>query len=135
MTIEDLQSICKTFPGTTEDIKWEDHLCFNVGGKMYLVTSPGTIPHTASFKVSDEIFEEISSREGFKPAAYLARYKWVYIDDINRIGKRNGLYSCARPMSWYLQSYPPKQERKLPTDRTGRLPFFYAPPFSSCSIF
>lgn len=88
MTIEDLQSICKTFPGTTEDIKWENHLCFNVGEKMYLVTSPDTIPHTASFKVSDEEFEELTNREGFKPAAYLARYKWVYVDDINCMGKK-----------------------------------------------
>ncbi len=86
MDISDLQSICNELPGTTEDIKWEDHLCFNVGGKMYLVTSPDAIPHTASFKVTDEDFELLCAKEGFSPAPYLARYKWVFINDISRIG-------------------------------------------------
>ena len=88
MTIEDLQKICEKLPGVTQDIKWEDHLCFNVGDKMFLVTNPGAVPHTATFKVPDEDFEEISHRNGFKPAAYLARYKWIHIDDISKISKK-----------------------------------------------
>lgn len=88
MTIEMLQAICEQFPGMTQDIKWEDHLCFNVGEKMFLITSPGSVPHTASFKASDEAFEELCTREGFKPAAYLARYKWVYTDNINRLTRK-----------------------------------------------
>ncbi len=85
MTIEDIQNICKKYKGVTEDIKWEDHLCFNVGGKMFLVTNPDSVPSTASFKVSDEIFEELIAKEGFLPAPYLARYRWVYLDNINRL--------------------------------------------------
>lgn len=87
MEISDLQAICEALPGTTLDIKWEDHLCFNVGAKMYLVTSPDQIPHTASFKVTDEEFDELCAREGCMPAPYLARYKWVFVDDISRFGK------------------------------------------------
>jgi predicted DNA-binding protein (MmcQ/YjbR family) len=83
MTIEEIQDICKQFKGVTEDIKWEDHLCFNVGGKMFLITSPDQVPISASIKVSDEEFEKLSQRNGFKPAPYLARYKWIFIDDIN----------------------------------------------------
>jgi predicted DNA-binding protein (MmcQ/YjbR family) len=88
MNIEDIQSICKKFPGMKEDIKWENHLCFNVGDKMFLVTSPDTVPVTASFKACDEDFEELPSREGFKPAPYLARAKWIFVDDINRLTKK-----------------------------------------------
>lgn len=87
MTIEDLRAIALTFPGTTEDIKWEDHLCFNVGGKMYLVTSPDSVPVSASFKTTDELFVELTAREGIIPAPYLARNKWVGIDDIGRLGR------------------------------------------------
>jgi hypothetical protein len=36
MNSEDLQGICEKLKGVTEDIKWEDHLCFNVGKKMFL---------------------------------------------------------------------------------------------------
>ncbi len=89
MTIEGLQTICNNFAGVTTDIKWEDHLCFNVGGKMFLVTSPDSVPHTASFKAADEDFEELIQREGFIPAPYMARYKWVYVDDISRLNKKD----------------------------------------------
>jgi predicted DNA-binding protein (MmcQ/YjbR family) len=89
MTIEEIKQICETLPGTIQDMKWEDHLCFNVGGKMYLVTLPGSVPHTASFKAGDEEFEKLSVRKGFMPAPYLARHKWVHLDDINRLSKRD----------------------------------------------
>lgn len=36
MTIEELMKICNKLKGTTTDIKWEDHLCFNVGEKISL---------------------------------------------------------------------------------------------------
>lgn len=88
MTIEGLQQICNQLKGVTEDIKWEDHLCFNVGEKMFLVTAPDKVPVSASFKASDEDFEDLCTREGFIPAPYMARYKWVFVDDINRLGKK-----------------------------------------------
>lgn len=88
MTIEDIQAICAKQRGVTEDIKWEVHLCFNVGGKMFLMTSPDQVPCQASIKVADEDFDEITSKQGFMPAPYLARYKWVHIDDITRLSKK-----------------------------------------------
>jgi predicted DNA-binding protein (MmcQ/YjbR family) len=87
MNIQDLQKICKSFRGVTEDIKWENHLCFNVGGKMFLITAPDNVPQSATFKVSDEDFETLPEREGFIPAPYMARYKWIYVDDIKRLNK------------------------------------------------
>ena len=47
MEIEDIEKICKSFKGVTEDIKWEDHLCFSVGEKMFVVSS---MKETFSFK-------------------------------------------------------------------------------------
>src|SRR5215471_5769623 len=88
MTIEELQEICQRFVAVTEDIKWEDHLCFNVGGKMFLITSPDSVLFSASFKLSKEEFEDIISREGFSKAPHLGRYYWVFVDDISRMGKK-----------------------------------------------
>ena len=88
MDVETLQSICNKFPGVTEDIKWEHHLCFCVAEKMFLMLGLDDTPITASFKVSDDDFEEISSRKGFKPAPYLAKNKWVFVDDISRISNK-----------------------------------------------
>ena len=85
MLIEEIQSICSDLPGVTEDIKWENNLCFCVRDKMFLMISLDEAPPTASFKVSDDEFEEISCREGYRPAPYFARYKWVTLDDIDRL--------------------------------------------------
>ena len=77
MNIEDLQNICKKLPGVTEDIKWEHDFVFSIGGKMFCVVGLDHLPTTASFKVSDEEFDEMCTRPGFKPAPYVAKYKWV----------------------------------------------------------
>ena len=87
MTVEDIQSICRQLPGATEDIKWEHDLVFSIGGKMFCVVGLDQSPTTASFKVKDEEFEEICHWPGFKPAPYVAKYKWVWIEDINKMKK------------------------------------------------
>jgi predicted DNA-binding protein (MmcQ/YjbR family) len=87
MTIEDIRAICRKFPPVTEDIKWETHLCYCVDGKIFIITSPVVVPVTASLKASDEDFAALSEREGFMPAPCLARYKWIYIDNINSLTK------------------------------------------------
>ena len=87
MNIEEIQTICRQLPGVTEDIKWEHDLVFSVGGKMFCVVGLDESPTTASFKVTDEEFEEISNWPGFKPAPYVAKYKWVKIEDINKMKK------------------------------------------------
>jgi predicted DNA-binding protein (MmcQ/YjbR family) len=55
---------------------------------MFLITSPDTVPVSASFKTDEEEFEALIAKEGLKPAAYLARYKWVHIDDIDRLSRK-----------------------------------------------
>ena len=87
MDIEDIQNICKQLPGVTEDIKWEHDLVFSIGGKMFCVVGLDQSPTTASFKVTDEEFEEMSNWPGFKPAPYVAKYKWVWVEDINKMKK------------------------------------------------
>lgn len=82
MDIEVIRSICRSFPKVTEDIKWGHDLVFSIGEKMFCVVGLDETPTSASFKVKDEEFEEMSNRSGFKPAPYVARYKWVLIEDI-----------------------------------------------------
>ena len=113
MTIEDIQNICKQFKGVTEDIKWEDHLCFNVGGKMFLVTAPDSTPPTASFKVPDEIFEELTAKGGFSPAAYLARYKWVYVDNFNRLNLKEWEEYIRQSYNLIFAKLPAKVRKEI----------------------
>ena len=87
MDIETIQEISSAIPAVTEDIKWDNNLVFSVGGKMFCIIATSELPVNASFKVTEEEFEELCEREGFQPAPYLARYKWVMIDDISRLRK------------------------------------------------
>jgi predicted DNA-binding protein (MmcQ/YjbR family) len=87
MNIESLQKICKSLPAVTEDIKWGNDLCFSIGKKMFCVIGL-QIPSSASFKVKDEEFEEMSTREGLVPAPYVARYKWVLVTDLDKLSKK-----------------------------------------------
>ena len=88
MTVAELRDIALKLKGVTEDIKWGSHICFNVGNKMFLITSPDLIPSTSMFKVPLEDFDEVITREGFSKEPHLGRYYWVHLDDINRLTKK-----------------------------------------------
>ena len=45
---------------------------------MFCVTSLES-PIKFSFKVPDEVFDELSATDGFIPAPYMARAKWVTV--------------------------------------------------------
>lgn len=78
MDPEFIRKICEQLAAVTEEVKWDNDLVFSVGGKMFSVCTL-LVPHTVSFKVPDEDFEEYCDKTGFQPAPYLARAKWVQV--------------------------------------------------------
>jgi len=87
MNIDFLRKYCLSLPAVTEDIKWGNDLVFSIGDKMFCVGSLET-PFKCSFKVKDEEFEELSNRDGFMPAPYMARAKWVLVTDPSKLNKK-----------------------------------------------
>jgi predicted DNA-binding protein (MmcQ/YjbR family) len=87
MEIEVLRKFCLSLPAATEDIKWGNDLVFSVGGKMFCVSSLDA-PFKFSFKVNDEEFEELSNADGFLPAPYMARAKWVLVTNPSKSNKK-----------------------------------------------
>ena len=87
MDIEWLRKYCLKLPGTKEDIKWGNDLCFTIANKMYCVTGLNP-PLSVAFKVSDEDFEELSQTDGFMPAPYMARAKWVLVTKPAKLSKK-----------------------------------------------
>ena len=74
--IDQFREYCLSLPAVTEDVKWENDLLFSVGNKMFCAAGLQQ-PLQFSFKVPDEDFEETILTDGFRPAPYLARAKWV----------------------------------------------------------
>ena len=113
MTIADIEAICKQLAGVTEDIKLGEHLCFNVGNKSFLFTAPDRVPVSASFKVPDEIFEEITCRAGIIPHPYIARYKWVNVDDLNRLNKKEWEHYIKQSYLLVASKLPARKRKEL----------------------
>ena len=113
MTTEDIQAICKKLPAVTEDIKWGHDLVFSIGAKMFCVVGLDQSPTSASFKVRDEDFDEICSRQGFKPAPYVAKYKWVWTDDISRMNKKEWEKNIRQSYQLVIDKLSPKTKKQL----------------------
>jgi len=71
--------VCLALPGVTLDHPFgDDHDAYKVGGKMFaMVGAMGGV----SFKVSDIAYEILTETGQARPAPYLARAKWVHLDD------------------------------------------------------
>lgn len=91
MDVETLRTFCNALPAVREDIKWGNDLCFTIAKKMFCVVGLEP-PHRFSFKVTDEEFEEVSARDGFIPAPYMARNKWVSIEYPDRVKQKDWEY-------------------------------------------
>jgi predicted DNA-binding protein (MmcQ/YjbR family) len=113
MNVEDIQAICEKLPHVTRDIKWGHDLVFSIGGKMFCVVGLDQEPTTASFKVTDEEFEEMCNRPGFKPAPYVAKYKWVFIDDINKMKLSGWKQYIKQSYELVKEKLPPKIKKQL----------------------
>ena len=81
MTTESIRKFCQSLPHVTEDIKWDNDLCFLIGGRMFAVAClDRTTPHKLSFKCTPDAFAELIERDGIIPAPYMARNHWVTLE-------------------------------------------------------
>ncbi len=115
MSTEFLQQYCGTLPAVTSDIKWDDDLCFSIGGKMFCVAWLGH-PAKISFKVTEEEFDEMCVREGFCPAPYMARAKWVMVTDVSKLTREEWERYVRQSYDLVLQKLPKKVLKELKLD-------------------
>jgi predicted DNA-binding protein (MmcQ/YjbR family) len=112
MSTEFLQQYCGNWPGVTSDIKWDDDLCFSVANKMFCVAWLGH-PAKISFKVKEEEFEEMSAREGFMPAPYMARAKWVLVTDVSQLSRDEWERYVRQSYELVASKLPTKVQKEL----------------------
>jgi len=78
MNLEAIRTFCLQLPHVTEGIKWDNDLCFMLADKMFCVTGLAE-QFSCSFKCSDENFGQLIEIPGIIPAPYMARNKWVNV--------------------------------------------------------
>jgi predicted DNA-binding protein (MmcQ/YjbR family) len=113
MNIEQLRKYCLSFPGATEDIKWGSDLCFCVGEKMFCVTGVDSASGGMSIKCTPEKFDELIEREGIDPAAYVGRYKWVHIADLDAVTADELKALIRKSYELVFDKLPPKVKRSI----------------------
>jgi predicted DNA-binding protein (MmcQ/YjbR family) len=112
MDIEGIRILCNALPHVTEDIKWGNDLCFMIAKKMFCVASL-IAPLMVSFKVTDEEFDELSNKPGIIPAPYVARYKWVLIENISVLTKKQWEHYLTQSYNLVKAKLPGKVLREL----------------------
>lgn len=112
MNIDLLRDITQKLPHVTEDVKFGNLLCFCIAGKMFCVTDADD-SSSISLKVGAEEFSELLEREGFSPAPYLGRNKWVLIDSTARLSKQELTHFITQSYELIKAKLPKKLREKL----------------------
>ena len=112
MNFDQAKTLCRSFPGVQEDTKWGNDLVFSIGSKMFAVTNLGEATGI-SFKVEDERFLELTDRPGIIPAPYLARAKWVYVEDPNALDDEEAAQLLRRSYELVFAKLTKKLQREL----------------------
>ena len=80
---------------------------------MFCVTGADSASSGMSFKCTPEKFNELIERQGIDPAAYVGRYKWVHVADVDAV-KAVELKDLIK-MSYQLvfDKLPPKIKKSI----------------------
>lgn len=113
MDFEAAKALCRTFPGCTEDTKWGADIVFSVGLKMFAVTGDEVPATGMSFKVDDERFLELTDRPGIIPAPYLARAKWVYVENAKALSDKEAALLVRRSYELVFAKLTKKLQREI----------------------
>ncbi len=64
MNVDSIRKYCLSFPNATENLQWEDDLCFKIAGKIYVIL--GLDNPRLCFKCTPETFSELIEREDLR---------------------------------------------------------------------
>ncbi len=98
------------FPGATEGLKWEDHICFMVAEKVFCMTGPWG---GACLKVTPDEFVVLTERDGITPTPYMARNMWVSIEPYSKLKEREWEQYVRQSYELIRAKLPKKVQRAL----------------------
>jgi len=114
MNIDWLRKYCLSLPHVTEDVKWEDNLCFLLAEKIFCLAHLGG-EFSCALKVKEEDFFEITERDGIIQAPHFARNKWISVNESSSLTKKEWEY--------YLKQSYELVKLKLPKKILNQLDF------------
>ena len=122
VTLTTLREYCLSFPGATEQIQWGADLVFKVGGKMFCVACTEVAPNVMSFKCDDEVFAEMCERSGIIPAPYMARARWIALEQWDTLSDSELTPLLAEAYRLVKEKLPQKTQASLASPVTSAAP-------------
>ena len=115
MNIEAIRKFCMSLPHATEQVQWVRDLVFKVGGKMFCVLNlePERDETLMSFKATDEEFVTLQETEGIVPAPYMAKNKWVALEDLNVLPAKELERLLAKSYELVFAKLPKRTQAEL----------------------
>ncbi len=112
-TVESIRKLCLGFPHATEQVQWGYDLIFKIGGKMFAITPLEPAPVFLTFKATDESFADLTERPGIIPAPYLARAKWVALENADALSPQELTSLLRLSYGLVLAKLPRKTRERL----------------------
>jgi len=116
MNLEAIRRYCKSLPHVDEDVKWGHDLCFLIGKKMFCVLNlepQRGDKSLVAFKATPEEFEQLIERAGVIPAPYMARNKWVSLEQYGTLPWRELQERVAKSYELVKATLPKKLQATL----------------------
>ena len=113
MSVEFVREVAMALPNVTEQIQWEDHLLFKVGGKMFAITTLGPVGVRLSLKSTPEKFAELTEIPGVIPAPYMARNFWVALERWDAVRRAEMEELIRESYELVLAKLPKKKQAEL----------------------
>jgi predicted DNA-binding protein (MmcQ/YjbR family) len=110
MSVEWIRKFCLSLPHVTEEIQWEDHLLFKIGGKMFAITTLGPEGVRVSLKSTPEKFAELTENPGVIPAPYMARNFWIALERWDAL-RKNEIEGLVRESYQLVLAKLPKKKQ------------------------
>ena len=110
MDIEMFRDYCLSLPGTTEEVKWEDNLCFMIEKKIFVMSS--LTEGSLAMKCNPEEFEELVARDGIRQAWHLAKGQWIGLMDLEVMPAAELKRRIAESRQLVLSKLPKKVQEK-----------------------
>jgi predicted DNA-binding protein (MmcQ/YjbR family) len=84
MTNDSIREFCMSLPMATEEVQWEEHLLFKIGGKMFAIIQLGG--HRCNLKCTPEKYAELVEMADIAPSSHnMWKYNWVTTETLTAL--------------------------------------------------
>ena len=123
MTNESIRQFCMSLPMATEEVQWEEHLLFKIGGKMFAIITLGG--HRCNFKTTPEKYAELVEMPDIVPSGYnMWKYQWVTTETLTALPDAEFRECLRESYDLVRASLPKKAQAELDAGRQPKVKKF-----------